>query len=392
MSARHTRPKPKKAEHRRATRSGLPSRAAREARGDRTEVEREALSVTHWFDSGTEGEPYTARVRFSGRLAEHDERHRPQQTFTKDETIPGVVPGSGPVSVTTHVYDLAPGDWVVTAELVDGPPRSTTADRKAARVQTLPRAAWSWRRWALSTATFAPVRTRWSPTVRLAPMPAVIPGTWIGLVTLGVIVGMAMQGVLLAREGLPVTPSLVLTGLAALAGLAGAKLRYIAMHPKAWRERPTEGWAVDGFLVVMPIAVILGLLVLDLPIGIFIDASTPALFAGVAIGRLGCFFTGCCAGRCTRSRWGIFSSDRRVGARRIPTQLLEAAAGLVIGAVAFAVLVAARPPIPGLIFVVAIAVYTGVRRVLLRVRAARQELAASRPGHRSARRSSSATG
>ncbi len=36
--------------------------------------------------------------------------------------------------------------------------------------------------------------------------------------------------------------------------------------------------------------------------------------------RLGCFFTGCCAGRPTLSRFGIRSSDRRVVARRIPTR------------------------------------------------------------------------
>ena len=106
--------------------------------------------------------------------------------------------------------------------------------------------------------------------------------------------------------------------------------------------------------------------------GLFVDASTPALFFGIAIGRLGCFFTGCCAGQCTRSRWGIWSSDRRVGARRIPTQLLESAAGLVLGFATLAAYLLVRPAVQGIIFLGALAAYTLARRILLRLRSERQ--------------------
>lgn len=298
----------------------------------------------------------------------------------KDELIQGIVPGSGRVAITTHVYGLAPGEWTVTAEVIQAP-RATDRARhmgggRPNRGHTLPRAAWSWRRWALSSGPFDAVHTRWAPLARLDSPPAVIPGSWSGLVGLGVLVGFGIQSALLAREQVPITASLTITLVALIAGLLGAKLRFIALHPHTWRRSPAEGWAVDGFLVVMPLVVLAGLLILQLPIGLFVDASTPALFFGVAIGRLGCFFTGCCAGRCTTSRWGIWSSDRRVGARRIPAQLLESAAGLAIGATTLVLFVLVRPSVGGIIFLGALAAYTLVRRALLRLRAERQVISA----------------
>ncbi|MDQ2941223.1 MAG: prolipoprotein diacylglyceryl transferase [Chloroflexota bacterium] len=336
--------------------------------------EPEALIVTHWFDSGQHGETYAATVRFRGQRNGVRGKPTAPDAFVKDELIQGIVPGSGPVSITSRVYGLTPGEWKVTAELQtpgarDG--RRPIAGSRAARGHTLPRAEWSWRRWALSSGPFNPVHTRWAPLARLVSPPAVVPGSWSALVALGVVVGLAIQSALLSREEVSIGRSLTVTVVGLLAGLIGAKLRYIALHPRTWREVPAEGWAVDGFLAAMPIVVLIGLLVFQLPIGLFVDASTPALFFGIAIGRLGCFLTGCCAGRCTSSRWAIWSSDRRVGARRIPTQLLESTAGLFIGIATLAIFIVARPAIEGVIFVGALAAYSVLRRALLRLRAER---------------------
>ena len=348
------------------------SRAQTRAATAAPTVEPEALSVTHWFESGTDGDPFAARVRFSGRRVGLRGKPLPGDTFVKEEVIDPVVPGSGPVSVTTWVYGLNPGEWTVSAELIRrGHLRGRRpADRRGGGGgQSLPRGAWSWRRWALSNGAFAPVRTRWAPSVRMARIPAVIRGAWSGLVGLGVLVGAVIQAVLLARHDVPVTLALAIDLVALLSGLLAAKLLYVALRPHAWRQSIGEGWSVDGFLVVMPAVALGALLALDLPIGAFLDASAPALFFGVAIGRLGCFFTGCCAGRCTRSRWGVWSSDRRIGARRVPTQLLESAAGLLIGAVTLLLVLTYAPGIRGMIFVAAIAAYVLVRQLLLRLRA-----------------------
>jgi phosphatidylglycerol:prolipoprotein diacylglycerol transferase len=339
-------------------------------------VESEALSVTHWFNadgSGRDGEPYAASIRFSGRRIGVRGKPGPRDAFVKEESVDGIVPGSGPVSITIWVYGLQPGEWTVTADLTRGPrgaaARRPSAGGKPSGTRTLPRAQWSWRRWALSSGQFAPVRTRWGPLARLAWMPAVIPGSWFGLVAIGVLVGVAVQAALLARANIPVGLSLVVDLLALVSGLVLAKLWYLALRPPAtWRQSIGEGFTVDGLLVAVPVVSAATLLALDLPIGLFLDASAPGLFFGVAIGRLGCFFTGCCAGRCTRSRWGVWSSDRRVGARRIPTQLMESAAGLLIGTVATPLVLGSTSP-AGAVFVGAVAAYVLIRQLLLRLRA-----------------------
>ncbi len=340
-------------------------------------LEAQALSVTHWFDSGKDGEPYSATVRFTGRRMAVGGKPQSRETFVHEETIDRILPGSGAVSVTGWVYGLQPGEWTVTADLIRPQP-GASAHRALARLgerraRPLPPAAWSWRRWRLSAGPTRPVKTRWAPLVRLARVPAVIPGSWTGLVVLGVLVGFAVQAAILGRQNVSVSQSLLVDLVALLTGLIGAKLWYVAQHRGSWREWIGEGWAVDGFVVVASLAAVVTLLALNLPIGGFLDASAPALFFGVAIGRFGCFFTGCCAGRCTASRWGVWSSDRRVGARRVPTQLLESAAGLLIGVVSALLVVRGMPSLHGTIFVGAVTTYTLIRQFLLRLRAERHK-------------------
>lgn len=52
------------------------------------------------------------------------------------------------------------------------------------------------------------------------------------------------------------------------------------------------------------------------------DSFAPAVSAALAVGRLGCFFGGCCRGTETHLPWGIDFGD---GVFRHPTQLYEAA-------------------------------------------------------------------
>ncbi|MEX0630389.1 MAG: prolipoprotein diacylglyceryl transferase family protein [Chloroflexota bacterium] len=333
-------------------------------------VEPEALSVTHWFDTEPDGEPYAATIRFTGQRIGVHGKPGPRDSFVQDETVDGIVPGSGKVSLTTWVYGLEPGEWTVTANLIRGSRVAAAGGGKPSGAHTLPRAAWSWMRWAVSTDQFAPVKTRWGPLVRLARMPAVIHGSWPALLAVGILVGVALQATLLARANVSVGLTLTVDLVSGLAGLIGAKLMYVLMRPRgAPRQSIAEGLTVDGFLLAAPAVAAVALLTLDVPIGLFLDATAPGLFFGVAIGRLGCFLTGCCAGRCTRSRWGVWSSNRRVGARRMPTQLLESAAGLLIGVATTLVVLGFAPAVPGTIFVAAFAVYVIVRQVLLRLRA-----------------------
>ncbi len=327
--------------------------------------EPQAVGGSFWFESGNGPEPYTATVRFTGRRVE-SHGHGSRDMFVKDETIQGVVPGTGPVSITTWVDGVQAGDWAVTGALV----RASRNSRGGHAVRPVQRATWSWRRWAVSTGPEVPLRARWALLAPLARQPAVLPGIYTALAILSIIVAVAVQSAILGRGDVPVGRSLLASGLTILFGLIGAKAWYAVLHPGEPIIR--GGWAVDGFLIVFPIVAAVILATLDLPVGVVLDATAPGVFLAVGIGRIGCFLTGCCAGRCTASRWGIWSSDRRVGARRIPTQLLESAAGLFLGVVSLPIVISGATPVPGIVFVVGYAGYTGVRQVLLRLRAERR--------------------
>jgi phosphatidylglycerol---prolipoprotein diacylglyceryl transferase len=89
----------------------------------------------------------------------------------------------------------------------------------------------------------------------------------------------------------------------------------------------------------------------------------------MAVGRVGCFFAGCCGGPPTASRWGVWSSDQRVWARRIPTQLLESVLALSLGLLVL-VAVLGKAPTGGTFFAAALAAYILGRQGILRLRAA----------------------
>ena len=343
--------------------------------------EPEALVATGWFDSGDGSVPYSATVRFTGRRADQNGMPRARDTFVQEEVIDRVLPGSGPVSITTWVYGLEPGEWSVSADLIRvstdaGEARSAARSRPIAS-RTVHPAAWSWRRWALTTEPRTTLRTRWAMLAPLARIPAVLPGSYPVLAVLATVVAVALQSAILANEGVQVGRSLIVSLLAIASGLAGAKLWYRALHPG--ESLIKGGWAVDGFLIVAPVVAVASMLVLGVPLGAFLDASAPGLFFAVAIGRVGCFLTGCCAGRVTTSRWGIWSSDRRVGARRIPAQLVESAAGLVTGLTSLLLVLGEARPVHGFIFVASLAAYAVLRQVLLRIRAEQRRSPRSLP-------------
>jgi phosphatidylglycerol---prolipoprotein diacylglyceryl transferase len=347
-----------------------PGTGAPAVSGEAAAAEPEALVVTYWFDSGNASEPYDATVRLTGRRTGTRGAPRAGDTFSKDETIKGIVPGTGPISITVWVYGLQHGEWEVDARLVSIPGRARPAGPKPGPLPAIQRATWSWRRWAPTTVPAAPIRTRWALLAPLATQPAVIPGVYTALAVIGFVLALTLQSALLVRSGTPFEPPLAVSVLALVAGLIGAKAWYAVLHPD---ESPLKGgWAVDGFLVVAPLVAAVALFAWNIPIGRVLDATAPGIFFAVALGRVGCFLTGCCAGRCTASPWGVWSSDRRVGARRIPTQLLESAAGLTLGVVTLLIVLDGGLAFAGSVFVAGFVVYALVRQALLRLRAERR--------------------
>ena len=136
-------------------------------------------------------------------------------------------------------------------------------------------------------------------------------------------------------------------------------------------QRPavlTAGLCIQGFVAGAVGALVVGAFVAGVPVGTLLDVTAPGLFLGMTIGRFGCFFGGCCVGRPTASRWGLWSSDQRLGVRRIPTQLLESTVALSIGLPALLAMWATTPHPAGVVFIGTIAAYTLGRQLLFPLR------------------------
>ena len=328
-------------------------------------VEHEVLAATFGFDPAPHRNFDSVSIRFSGHRVGVIGPLQPGDRFEQDEKVEGVVAGSGPISVTARVYGINPGDWVVTAKMLNQSPikhggsRGTTWARTTEAVYP---AGWSWRKWKLSEGTAAPIRTTWLPLIRV---PGVITGFWVAMAVLGVIVALAVQAIVISTAHLKLDNALAFSLFASALGLVGAKVWFVILR---WRERSIEGWCIQGLLAGVATAGVVGVFVFHVPAGVFLDASTPGLFFGMAIGRVGCFFGGCCAGRPTSSRWGLWSVlDQRLGMRRVPTQLMESPLALGVGVLAL-VTVVSHGPFGGAIFVAALAVYTFFRQGILAMR------------------------
>jgi phosphatidylglycerol---prolipoprotein diacylglyceryl transferase len=317
--------------------------------------------VTYWLDPGARGDPFSATVRFTGRRTGVTGKPQLRDAFTHEETVEAIVPGSGPVAITAEVRGINPGEWTVTARPV-ARVASRTHRSHPAQDADAPRVPWP-RRVRASAGPGATVHTA---SILRSKAPGIIRFAYATLVSLGVLIGLGLEALLLSHGHYPVTRPMVFSVIAIAAGVIGGKGWYIAVH----RGRKLDGWCIQGFVagaaVVVAAAAIAGP---GIPPGAFLAAAAPALLIGMAIGRLGCFWAGCCSGRPTAARWGIWSSDRRVGCRRAPAQVLEALAALICGVAVLSVVLALGLPRSGPAAVAGLAAYTVARQFILGLRA-----------------------
>jgi phosphatidylglycerol:prolipoprotein diacylglycerol transferase len=151
--------------------------------------------------------------------------------------------------------------------------------------------------------------------------------------------------------------------------LIGARLLFVATHWQQFQDRRRIFHAADGgaamyggIFLAVPFSVPL-LSAFGVSFGSFWDVASFSILIGMFFARLGCLLRGCCAGRQTFGWFGMYLPDSHgVWARRIPAQLLEAAAALLI--LGLAVLLWRKHPSPGSIFLLVITAY-GAARVLL---------------------------
>jgi phosphatidylglycerol---prolipoprotein diacylglyceryl transferase len=322
------------------------------------------LTPTYWLDPGEGGEPFSATVRFSGRRTDVTGKPQPRDSFAQEETVDGIIPGSGPVAITAEVRGINPGDWTVTARSVarvggrpyrvypppGHDPNGTYRVPPPRRVGILAESA-------ATTHTSSLLRSKVPGIIRFAYAP---------IVSLGVLVGLILEALLLSHGHYALFRPMLFSVIAIVAGVIGGKGWYVAVH----RGKKFDGWCIQGFVagaaVVVAAAALAGP---GIPAGAYLAAAAPALLIGMAIGRPACFWAGCCTGRPVAARWGIWSSDRRLGCRRAPAQLLEALSALITGVAVLAVVLADGLARSGPVAVVGLAAYTVARQFILGLRA-----------------------
>jgi phosphatidylglycerol:prolipoprotein diacylglycerol transferase len=193
-------------------------------------------------------------------------------------------------------------------------------------------------------------------------------GAWPSLVGTGFALALLVQAALASQFGLPWLPLLLVSLGASVAGLLGAKAYFLLTHPGEARSFTTPGLSVQGFVITTLAILLAGAALLDLPPGAALDTTGPSLLVGMAVGRWGCLFGGCCAGRPTASRWGLWSSDRRVGVRRIPVQVMESSLAAVLATAALMGALKAPGAGSGLVLVSSVAAYVLGRQLLFPLR------------------------
>ena len=313
------------------------------------ELRPHALGVTYWFDPPRAEGPHEVVLRLTGRRLDVDGARTPVDDFAAVASLPDVRPDSGRTSLTHRVLGKAPGRWHVTAEATAVARGHGRSD--AVRLPSAEAVGWS---------TFAPVASMRAPGVVL--------GAWPALVGLGVLFALILQSVLAPVHRLPPSSVLVLALVASSLGAVGAKLYYLLTHTKESGKHSLSGLSVQGFVIVATSTFVIGGVLQGLAVGHLLDATVPALLLGQAVGRLGCLLGGCCVGVPTRSRWAVWSSDRRIGTRRVPVQLIESGAAAVLALVTGAIAWRAPTSSAGLLFVAGLAAYVVVRQLLFPLR------------------------
>jgi phosphatidylglycerol:prolipoprotein diacylglycerol transferase len=152
-----------------------------------------------------------------------------------------------------------------------------------------------------------------------------------------------------------------------VAGMLGGKLFHILFFWNEfianWRASGVaslrEGFVFYGGFICASLATVVYARRKKLPLAKLADAFAPAIALGHALGRLGCFFEGCCYGRACSLPWAVkFPAGHPMDSLPVhPTQLYEAAGNLAI----FAALAAFRKRFDGQVWWLYVLSYGALR-------------------------------
>lgn len=311
-----------------------------------------STAVAYTFTAREHGDAYDVPLRVTGRLVDAPspaDAGGGRDRFDITHTVHSVTPGVGEATVTIRVPDVRPGLWRVT--VVD-PVHLQTVEVE-------------------SRSGFGRVLAEAGPGVSL--------GAWPAAVTLGAALGISLLGWLADRNGLSALTVMLLAIAASLIGVVGAKVYYLTQATRRVGLLSSAGMCIQGFVIAALATLFLGALALDIPVLLLADLTAPGLMFGMALGRLGCFYGGCCTGRMSTHRGAVRSSDRYLLVRRVPVQLLEGGVSAALGVVALAVLLTRDAHPAGVLALATIGGYVLARQLLFSMRSTPRRTRLGRP-------------
>ena len=160
-------------------------------------------------------------------------------------------------------------------------------------------------------------------------------------IALGALLGVLFVSRQAQREGLNQQLLLDLVFYLLIAAIVGSRVFYIILNPGYYLRHPLETLMIwrgglvfyGGFLFAFPTCY-LYLKKHGLPFLKTCDILAPGLALGESLGRIGCFFAGCCYGTPTDLPWGVTfthpNSLARLGVSLHPTQLYASLQAMVM--------------------------------------------------------------
>jgi phosphatidylglycerol:prolipoprotein diacylglycerol transferase len=160
-------------------------------------------------------------------------------------------------------------------------------------------------------------------------------------IALGFVFGLLFATLSARKEGIPFDQVVDLFFYAVLSAIIGSRALFVLINLDLYRKNPLEIFKIwEGGLVfygglILAVGVSIGYMKWHrLSIWKLADLFSPSIAMGLVLGRIGCFYAGCCYGKKTSLPWGVVFTNMNSLARLYvplhPTQLYEAISSLAI--------------------------------------------------------------
>ena len=175
---------------------------------------------------------------------------------------------------------------------------------------------------------------------------------WYGVMAaLGFVIGLAIFQLnkKYARLTSDQITNIVMLGM--ISGVVGARIFYVVQNWSYYKAHPAAIIRVDqgglvfygGFILALFLIIWYVKKICKADVVRVLDSLAPALAAAHALGRIGCFFNGCCFGKPAALKWAVVYPENtepfvRYGSMPLhPVQIYEAILNIILAAVLFAV-------------------------------------------------------